>query len=195
MQQAQFIFIGQSGSGKGTQVKLLEQKIKDLNFESRIFHLETGERFRELITSDSFTAHKVKEYIEHGRLPPAFLGVHMWSHVLMEKYNGEDFVFMDGTPRSEREVSPLISAFEFYQWKPFVIFIDVTDDWAKERSLARGRHDDEEKEIVGRLQWFHRDVLPAIDLLKKGDNVRFIQIDGEQSIDKVHQDILAALNL
>ena len=44
-----FIFVGQSGSGKGTQVDLLKEKLQKRHPNDEIYHLETGENFRKFI--------------------------------------------------------------------------------------------------------------------------------------------------
>ena len=195
MTNSVYIFIGQSGSGKGTQVKLLEQTIRALHPSDTIFHLETGEKFRELIEGESFTSRKTKQYIADGVLPPAFLGVHAWSHVLIEGYTGEGYVFLDGTPRVAAEVPALLSAIEFYGWHPHIFYIEVGDTWAHDKLLARGRADDTQEEITGRIAWFYQSVLPAVDMLKSSPLVQFHRINGEQSVDAVQQEILTHLSI
>lgn len=194
MVQSAYIFIGQSGCGKGTQVALLQEKINLLDPERGILYLETGKRFRELIKRDLFTAKKTKEYMDAGRLPPSFLGVHAWTHFLIEDYDGLAHVVMDGTPRVPEEVPILLSACSFFNWQTHVIYIDVGDEWAYEKTKGRGRTDDlDEKEIWGRIEWFHQSVIPTIEILKNSPIVTFHHIHGEQTIEEVHADICREL--
>lgn len=196
MNKGVYIFIGQSGSGKGTQVDLLKEKIRSQDPEASMFDLETGEVFRKLISSPTFTGQKTKEFIDNGKLPPSFLGIHAWSHSIIEDYNGDSHVFIDGTPRISEEVPALCSAFEFFDWNPHIINIEVSDEWSYERLKARGREDDKnEADIWGRIQWFHESVLPAIELLKKSPRVIYHSVFGEQTIEEVHRDICVALGL
>ncbi|MEK7227757.1 MAG: nucleoside monophosphate kinase [Patescibacteria group bacterium] len=195
MNKGVYIFIGQSGSGKGTQVKLLKDKIISLNKNAKIFDLETGNVFRELIKGPTYTGKKTREMIEAGKLPPSFLGVHAWSHSIIEGYNGDQHVFIDGTPRVAEEVPELCSVFEFFDWYPHVIDIVVSDEWSYDRLKGRGRADDNETDIWGRIQWFHTSVVPAIELLKQSDRVTFHSIAGEQTIECVHNDICHELGL
>lgn len=196
MKKQVYIFIGQSGSGKGTQVDLLKKKIESIDKGSNIFDLETGSIFRELIAGTTYTGVLTKKMIEEGKLPPSFLGVHAWSHSIIYNYTGDQHVFMDGTPRVPEEVSALCSTFDFFDWNPHVFFIDVGDDWAYDRLKARGREDDkDEADIWGRIQWFHESVVPAINLLKESPRVTYHSISGEQSIEKVHRDICHELGL
>ena len=191
-----YIFIGHSGAGKGTQVALLQKKLQSIDPSIRTYHLETGSMFRELVQKKSFTAQKTKALMEQGGLPPAFLGVHAWSHRLIEDYDGEQYVFIDGTPRIAIEIPALLSAFDFYEWESHIFFLQVSDEWAYEHLLGRGRPDDTDQHRVwNRIQWFHENVVPAIESLRDSGKVIFHTIHGEQSIEAVHRDICEELGL
>lgn len=191
-----FIFIGHSGCGKGTQAKLLQQKLAARDPDHGVLYLETGTRFRELIASDSYTARKTKEVMESGKLPAPFLGIHAWTHILIDEYDGMRHVVIDGAPRVPDEVPILLSAARFYGWQPHVIFLKVTDEWASEKMKNRGRSDDrDEHEIWGRIQWYHESVLPAIELLQESPLIQFHTITGEQTVEAVHQEICRELGI
>lgn len=196
MQSKIFIFIGQSGAGKGTQVALLDKALRAAPTAPTIFHMETGVKFRELIAGPTYTGKMTKALIDAGKLPPPFLGVHMWAHALIDGYEGQEVVFVDGTPRVSSEVPLLLSACLFYGWETHVINIQVSDEWAHDRITARGRADDKvEAEVWGRIEWFHQCVTPAIELLRQDEHAIFHDIQGEQSIEAVHNDIAAAIGL
>lgn len=188
-----YIFIGQSGSGKGTQANLLEQKVRTDQGEAQILHFETGNIFRSFIQTDSFTAQKTKEVMDQGILPASFIGVHVWSHELIASYNGQEVVIIDGTPRVAEEVPILLSATKFYGWDTTVIYIEVSDAWANERLLGRGRADDlVDHERTARLKWFHDNVMPAVALLQASPDVKFLTVNGERSIEDIHRDIVSS---
>ena len=44
-----YIMIGRSGSGKGTQTKLLKEYIKKQDPETEILHVESGDEFRDFL--------------------------------------------------------------------------------------------------------------------------------------------------
>lgn len=191
-----YIFIGQSGSGKGTQAALLEQALHTKYPDRSVFHFETGNIFRSFIETDSYTAQKTKEVMAQGILPASFVGVHVWSHELIQGYEGQDAVIIDGTPRVAEEVPILLSAARFYGWHTTVVFIDVSDTWADERLQGRGRADDSaEHERHARLAWFHDNVMPAITLLKQSPDVTFLSINGERPISEIHEDLSKQLEL
>ena len=193
MAQSAYVFIGQSGCGKGTQAHLLEAIIKK---DEKVLYLETGTKFRELIArTDNFTASRVRTMINNGKLPQPFLGIHAWTHMLIEEYDGLSKVIIDGAPRRAEEVPILLGAADFYNWQLEVVYIDVGDEWAYEKTHKRGRADDlKDKEVWGRIEWFHTTVVPTIELLEKAPGIRFHRIYGEQTIEEVHGDILRALN-
>lgn len=196
MKKGVYIFIGQSGSGKGTQVELLKKKIQSLEPGAKVFDLETGNMFRQLIAGTTYTGKITRGMIEKGQLPPSFLGVHAWSHSIIENYTGDQHVFIDGTPRVAEEVPTFCSTFEFFDWYPHVINIKVSDEWAYEKLKSRGRADDsDEARLWGRIQWFHESVIPAIDLLKECPRVTFHSISGEQTVECVHKDICEELGI
>jgi adenylate kinase family enzyme len=191
MEHRVIIFIGQSGAGKGTQVSLAQEKLSNLP----VFRLETGKKFRELIASGTYTGDKTKSFIEGGMLAPSFLAIHIWTHELIENYKGNSHVLIDGLPRSAIEVPILLSAAAFYGWKLEVVYIEVGNEWAHERLIGRGRDDDQEAEIAKRIAWFHNSTIPAIELLKESPDVTFHRVNGEQTIEAVHEDICTALHI
>jgi adenylate kinase family enzyme len=196
MKEDVYMFIGSSGSGKGTQAALLRRKLQSMHPGKEIFYLETGANFREFIHQNTFTAEHTRKMIEEGKLPPAFLGVHVWSHELINNYKEDQIVLIDGTPRMGAEVSILLSAFEFYNWHPHVLNIKVSDDWSFKHLKLRGREDDiDDKSVKERISWFHENVAPAIELLRQGKNLTVHDIDGEHTIEEVHESICKALNL
>ena len=196
MEKQAYIFIGQSGAGKGTQANLLEQKIRAKHSEASILHLETGAIFRSFITRDSYTAQLTKEMMDAGKLPPSFIGIHVWSHELIEKYSGQSFVFLDGTPRISEEVPVLLSAAKFYGWNLNVIYIEVGDTWANDRLIGRARADDmDPNDRAERIAWFHANVMPAVVALQNAADVQVLTINGERTIEEIHTEICEKIGL
>ena len=110
---------------------------------------------------------------------------------MVEKVTGtEDFV-LDGAPRKIAEAYTLDSALSFYKFtKPRVIFVNVSRGWAEERLLGRGRSDDAVEEIKKRLDWYETEVEPVVKWYKENPDYIFLDINGEQTIEEVHQEIM-----
>lgn len=193
-----YIFIGRSGCGKGTQVELLIEHLKQkgiINEQNPLLYLETGDKFRDLIKGTGHTSRLSRVIMESSARQPDFLAVWIWSHILVENIMGEEHLILDGTPRSLIESQVLDTAMKFYDRKNVnVIYLDISREEAKKRLEERGRMDDKKAgDIDTRLDWFDKDVLPAVEFFKEHPEYNFIQINGEQAREKIHKDIVAAL--
>ncbi len=186
--------MGRSGCGKGTQGKLMEHYLSAKEPVRTVFYLETGDMFRKLISGDSYTSKLSRTIMENGTLQPSFLAIHIWSHEFIENLTGEEHMILDGTPRTLSEIEALDTAFTFYgRTKPIVFLLDVSDEWSKTRLRERGRMDDSRLgDMEKRLAWFETDVVPAIRHMQDAKLYDVITINGEQPIEKVHEDIVAA---
>lgn len=189
-----FIFIGRSGCGKGTQAGLLKDYLATQD-HSPIFLVETGDGFRNFIKGDSYSSQLSREVMTTGVRQPDFLAVWMWANVLIESFTGVEHLIFDGTPRAIAEAKALDSALNFYKRQNVVIIhLNITREEAEKRLLARGRSDDRNPdEIDKRLDWFDRDVSPAIEFYRNHDKHRFVELDGSKSIEEIHQELLANL--
>lgn len=196
MQPQTFIFFGPSGSGKGKQADLLMKELKKKDPATKIVYIETGQKFRDLSQENSLTAGLIKNVVENGGLLPEFLPIWVWTGIMMKEFTGDEHVLLDGLSRQPNEAPVLDSALQFYKREnPFVISIEVSDKCATERLLSRGRNDDNEQEIKKRLSWYRSNVTPAIEYFRKNPYYKFLAINGEQTIEKVHKDIMEKVGL
>ena len=65
---------------------------------------------------------------------------------------------------------------------------------ATRRNLARGRADDTPKGIEKRFDEYINKVVPAMNYFKDKENYKIYTINGEQTVENVHKDIIKALN-
>jgi len=196
MKQQSFIFIGRSGCGKGTQIELLIDHLKKIDPEREILNIYTGEEFRSFIGGQSVTQKLAKDVYDKGGLMPEFLTVNMWTKPLIEGYNGNQHIIFDGTPRKYHEAGVLHSMFGFYGiGKPFVINIDITPAEAMKRLLLRKRLDDSEEDIKRRLDWYESDVTQTVDFYRDNPSYNYIQVEGERSIEAVHEEVVKRIGL
>jgi adenylate kinase len=194
-----YIFIGRSGCGKGTQVEQLSEHLKEkgtINEQNPWLRVETGSIFRAFVEQDNFTAKMLKEAMEDGQRLPDNFAIWAWTGSLAEKYTGKEHLFFDGCPRSLNEAQTLDLLLKFYsRGKVTVIYVDVSREESKRRLLARGRADDSSEDIDRRLDWFDSDVLPAVEYYRNNSKYNFLEVDGEQTIEKIQSDIIALLDL
>lgn len=196
MKPQAFIFIGRSGCGKGTQVDLLMKVLAAKDPAISTLYIQTGQELREFITGPKLTQKKAKEIYDTGGLEPEFLTVHMWVRPLVELYTGNQHLIFDGTPRKVHEAGVLNSIFDFYGFgKPWVVHIEIGAEEATRRLLARQRQDDSADDIRERLAWYETNVVPTINYYVDNPAYHFVRINGERSIESIHEDIVQKLGL
>lgn len=182
-------FLGRSGSGKGTQAKML------MEYLQKPLYIVTGNLFRTLSAVDTVTGRKVASELKVGALPPYWLAYTLWQRELVEKLtdNDQDVLF-DGALRRVKEA---VSLDEVLAWleRPLVIpvLIDITREEAFKRLKGRGRADDTDDNINRRLDWYETDVLPVVEHYEKLG--RLVRVDGMPLPDQVFKNLLAALGI
>jgi adenylate kinase len=187
-----FIFFGIVGSGKGTQVELLEKYLKSEGISNDVLFTSTGNEFRKLIQSDSYTASKVKETIEKGFLQPNFLTTSLFSNILIENMKENTSLIADGYPRTISQSESFESMMKFYgRDNVKIIYIELDKEEATKRMKLRARSDDTDEGIKNRFDEYINNVIPSMDYFKNKDGYTIYTINGAQSIDDVHKEIIS----
>lgn len=198
MDKQTVVFIGRSGCGKGTQAKKLIEYLKANDPEKRsVLYIATGALFRDFIQGNLHSQQICREIINDGGLPPTFLSTYLWGKQLVESEAGEEHMIFDGLPRTRSESKILSSVFTFYgRVDPVIVYINVSERWARERLDARGREGDRSGyDVDKRMSWFEEQVVPAIEYFKEHETANFIEVNGEQQIEEVHKEVLKVLNI
>jgi len=184
--------LGISGSGKGTQAKLLCDKLG-------LKQIVTGELLRARKKEADFSGTKIGRTIDSGKFVPSVLIVKILMDELEQLKHQENFsgFVLDGAPRKLLQAQFLDEAFEWYEWDKYlqVLLIDISEEEAMARLTKRmefeKRVDDAPDAIRSRMAEYREHVVPVVDYYKKQS--RLIRINGEQSIEDVHKDIMKAL--
>ena len=194
MQGKTFVFFGIVGSGKGTQITLLQDFLKQkYNLES--LHAYPGNEYRKITASDTQTASLVKETLEKGKLQPDFLTNAIFTNILINSLNENIVLIADGYPRTIAQSEDFLAQMNFYKRENIkIIYIKLSEEEAMKRNLLRGRSDDTEEGLKRRFAEYKNNVVPSMEFLKDKD-IEVVEINGEQVIEAVHNDILKALNL
>lgn len=172
------MFIGPQGSGKTTQAKILAEK---LGFK----YLGTGEMFREILEKKEEGWEKIKVILE-GKLVNDEITCNFVKNRL-EGLNNEKGIIIDGYPRNVEQKNIFDPDFDI------IIYIKVSDEVAVSRLLGRGRIDDTVEAIKKRLELYHLETGPLLDVfLNEG---KLWIVDGEKSIESVTEQIFKHLNL
>lgn len=190
--QQTFIFFGRSGSGKGTQAHLLLGYLEK-HSQYKNLYIETGQKFRNFIAQEhNHTALLTQKVLDDGGLMPVFMPIWLWTGEMVEKFTGKENIILDGLCRRPDEAPVLDSAVKFYGLtKPNVIYIATSKEWSLDKLKSRGRADDDtESDMLRKLEWFDWNVVPAMSFFHENPDYNFIEINGEQSIEAVHNDII-----
>jgi adenylate kinase len=189
-----FVFFGIVGSGKGTQVELIQKYLKDKNPEAEFVFVSPGAEFRSLIANQSYTGNLVKDKIDKGFLQPNFLTNGLFAKSLIENMKAESLVIADGYPRTLNQSEIFEEAMKFYKRDTVhIIYIEVGRDEAIKRMKLRGRSDDTDEGIARRFDEYVNNVLPAMRYFEGKPGYTVYTINGEQSIEDVHGEIISKL--
>jgi adenylate kinase len=195
MQGQTFVFFGIVGSGKGTQVKLLKDFLKEKDGKECVY-IGTGEIFRKIIQSSEHdpATQEVKDILNSGRLmPDETTNKLVDSAVKQELYHDKHAIF-DGYPRTVPQSIFFEHMMKTYQRENIkIIYIELSKEEAMKRNLLRGRADDTEAGLNKRFEEYVNNVVPAMNYFKDHPNYKIVTINGEQSIEAVHKDIINAL--
>ncbi len=178
------IFIGPPGSGKGTQAGRLAKL-------AQIPHISTGDILRESVANQTKLGLEAKAYMDRGDLVPdeVVLGL---VEVRLQQEDARKGWILDGFPRTAIQAEALERLLGLSdQCCDWAISLKVPDEVLVERLLSRGRADDTEETIRHRLKVYQEETQPLIDFY--GDRHQLKSIDGNQSIEKVTQDLQEAL--
>jgi Adenylate kinase and related kinases len=112
------VFLGPPGAGKGTQAKLLSQRMGFL-------HLSTGDLLREAVKNQTPLGKKAKEYMDRGELVPDELIIQLIEETMPKDGN----VILDGFPRTVNQALALEEMLRVKGEKiSKVLFFDVPDE-------------------------------------------------------------------
>ncbi len=209
------LIMGPPGAGKGTQA---EGMVKEM----AISHISTGDMFRAAIASGTEMGMKAKEYMDKGALVPDDVVIGMVKDRLQQDDCKKGFL-LDGFPRTVEQAVALDETLNSLAIKlDAVINVEVPLNKLMARLTGRRvcngcgasyhvmfnppaeegkcnsctgelyqRDDDNEKSVGTRLNAYMEKTQPLIDYYsKKGI---FKPINGDQDIDKVLEDIMAAV--
>ena len=174
-----FVFVGRSGSGKGTQALFLLRRLgrKDS------YHLETGRFLRKVIKKNNHTIFLAKELMREGKILPSWMAAFTWLQKFIEKGVADKHLVFDGAPRGVWEAELIDEVMAWHgRSLPICIYVDVSIKEVTKRLLGRNRSDDHFLSIRNRLRFFTKDVLPVVKYYKRKG--RLIHLDGNFTIEE-----------
>ncbi len=182
--------IGPQGSGKGTQGKVLAEKLG-------YFYWEMGAILREEAKKDTPFGRKVKNLIDNGHLLEDEELFRVLATELPEVIKHKRILF-DGVPRTVPQGAHLITYLHQNGLTQFAtVFIDVPKEESVKRLLERAHHefrqDDTPEKIEFRLEVYEKETKPVLKFLEGiGD---LYTIDGMGTIEEITERINSALKV
>lgn len=191
------IFVGPQGSGKGTQIERLRAVMIEKDPARRVVDIQTGRRFRALAAKhETYAERKISETLDKGVLQPDFLTHILWGQAMLDQLDDKSHLLIDGFPRNVHQALVLENALQFFERNEVhVINLNTPEEVVRTRMHERARADDTEESIEERLRWYREETLPVLDHYRARINTYVHDIDGTDSIDGVHDQILQALNI
>lgn len=179
------VILGPPGSGKGTVSKKLAER-------NGLVHISTGDLIRK---SDD---KELKKLVADGNFIPDRVMVRM----LRKELGKTDFtngVIIDGFPRNLKQVKLLDSLLgKLGVGLSHVLFLDLTEERAKERILKRAekenREDDKDPKIIAkRFTEYQEKTMPLVEKYKKSR--KLITIDASEGSESVYNSVVKKLGL
>ncbi len=202
------VFLGPPGAGKGTQAKLLSQRMGFL-------HLSTGDLLREAVKNQTPLGKKAKEYMDRGELVPDELIVQL----IEETMPKDGSVILDGFPRTVNQALALEEMLKGKGEKiSKVLFFDVPDEVIIDRLSGRRvcskcgavyhvkynppkvegvcdlcggslmqRDDDKEEVVKKRLEVYRKQTQPLIEFYQ--DRGIIYRLDAGKGVEELFEEV------
>ena len=211
------VMLGPPGVGKGTQARLLSQKLG-------VPHIASGDLFRRHQREGTPLGLKATEYINQGLLVPDEITIAMMlDEVLsLDSYRG---FLLDGFPRNLHQAHSLEEALAYRSMKvDWAILIEVEEEELLSRMGKRRvcpqchavyhtqamlpkeagvcdrcgapleqRVDDQASAMKRRLEIYRQESMPLIGLYERSGNL--VKINGVGTVDEVHRRVEEALGV
>lgn len=209
------ILLGAPGAGKGTQAATLHEQLNAP-------HIATGDLFRAALSQGTPLGLEAKSYMDRGELVPDDVTVRMLLERISQPDAADGYI-LDGFPRSLAQAEALDEALKSRNENiDKVLLVDVSEDELVRRLSGRWicracqtpyhavnnpptsegvcdtdggelyqRDDDKPETVRNRLGVYRDQTAPLIDYYTVQEILT--SINGEQEIDGVRADLLAAL--
>ena len=179
------VLMGAPGAGKGTQARLLEERLG-------LPQVATGDLFRANLKNETELGKLAKSYMDRGELVPDEVTVAMVKDRLGRSDCGGGAI-LDGFPRNPAQADALQKiAGELGGSIRVVILIDVDQEVLISRLLKRaeieGRADDNEETIRARMRVYREQTAPLLAYYREKDLL--VAVDGDRPIDEIQAELV-----
>ncbi len=184
------VFLGPPGSGKGTQTRMLAQRLA-------VPAISTGDMLRAAVRDRTPLGVQAKSVMEAGELVPDDLMIELIRERLSQADARNGFI-LDGFPRTvdqARTLERLLAETGNGRGLRSVINLSVPEpvlvDRLRGRSAEEHRSDDRPETILERLRVYHSKTEPVVDFYR--ERGLLTDVDGIGDVDEIAQRIERAL--
>ena len=153
------ILIGPPGAGKGTQAKLVSEKLG-------LIHISTGDLIREEQANDTKIGKLANQLIDKGNFLPDNIVITMVKQKIINNPKAAGFIF-DGFPRTVDQAKSL-DEFLNIRKTPInkIVLLNISDDVIKnritERASKENRADDTPEVVQNRINVYNKQTVPLL---------------------------------
>ncbi len=182
------VLLGAPGSGKGTQAKLLTEKL-------HVPHISTGDLLRAAVAAETPLGQAAKEVMDRGELVSDDIVLGMLKERLQADDAAKGFI-LDGFPRNlvqAEMLDQLLGEIDMPVEHAVLIQVDPEEVVARiaKRAEAEGRADDTEEVVRHRLGVYRQQTEPVVEHYRQAGVLS--EVHGTGSIEEVQQRILEVL--
>lgn len=210
------VLLGPPGAGKGTQAQLISKKLG-------IPHISSGDIFRENLKNKTPLGELARGFIERGELVPDDVTIAMIKERLVQEDCAQG-ALLDGFPRTPAQAQALekilaemhskIMAVPYIHVPPKVLTQRLSGRWTcraqghvyhlvnnppktpgkcdVDGSELYQREDDQYETVVNRIRVYLEQTMPLVEYFR--EKGLLVEVNGDQPIEKVSQELMAAIN-
>ena len=168
--------LGGPGSGKGTQCKLLSQRLQ-------MQHLSAGELLRRAVTQRKQEAGVIERCIAEGKIVPAEITISLLREAM--GHESTQVFLIDGFPRNKDNFDQWFQRMTDVQVAGVLHFLCSDSVLRLRLSLRKeGRSDDIPEQIEKRIATYHSETAEALKLFKV-KKIPVLDVNGEGAVETV----------
>ena len=186
------VIIGASGSGKGTQAKIIAKNYGML-------HVSSGDVLRQEVARQTPIGKKISQFLDKGMWVPNEVICKMIFSRLKEAFF-RGFI-LDGSPRTVVQAELIDDFLEkqkleinlviLIKVRPEVVLARREKVIADGKKFQTGRNDDYPEAFKSRFESYMKTIQPILEYYREKGIL--IEIDGERPIDDIYKDIVLEL--
>jgi adenylate kinase len=182
------VILGKPGSGKGTQAKLLSEKVGFPVFSA-------SGQLKALAASHPELGTEILKDMDQGLLVPHWIISYLWISAVVDLGHDAGIIF-DGAVRVLEEATLFDEVMRYLKRSYVVVYLTIPDEELRARIKGRAqvdpRADDNEAVITKRLEEYQNNTQGSLDFFKQHGTL--LEIDGMGTVEEVHERIIKALS-